>query len=160
MLFQRRKRTRRHREEQSSYLQLSEAMDCLEHICTEGCTIVRPYDREPTKHKGPCSKFATCQGVQLLIRHFGTCKKRVNEGCLRCKRLWQLLRLHSLMCDQPDSCRVPLCRWSVPFTQLYLWHVWWRFHTDQRNLVLSLSKMMLIDKILVERNGPGYCNNL
>ncbi|XP_044484135.1 BTB/POZ and TAZ domain-containing protein 1-like [Mangifera indica] len=106
----RRKRTRRHREEQSSYLQLSEAMDCLEHICTEGCTIVRPYDREPTKHKGPCSKFATCQGVQLLIRHFGTCKKRVNEGCLRCKRLWQLLRLHSLMCDQPDSCGVPLCR--------------------------------------------------
>ncbi|KAJ0049092.1 hypothetical protein Pint_15601 [Pistacia integerrima] len=106
----RRKRSRRHREEQSLYLQLSEAMECLEHICTEGCTSVGPYDMEPTKCRGPCSKFGTCQGLQLLIRHFGTCKRRASGGCLRCKRMWQLLRLHSLMCDQSDSCRVPLCR--------------------------------------------------
>ncbi|KAL2492418.1 BTB/POZ and TAZ domain-containing protein 1 [Abeliophyllum distichum] len=106
----RKKRTRRHREEQSLYIQLSEAMDCLEHICTEGCTNVGPYDMDPNKNKSPCSKFSTCHGLQLLIKHFATCKKRVNGGCLRCKRMWQLLRLHSSICDQPDECRVPLCR--------------------------------------------------
>ncbi|PIN18300.1 CREB binding protein/P300 [Handroanthus impetiginosus] len=106
----RKKRTRRHREEQSLYIQLSDAMDCLEHICSEGCTSVGPYDMDPTKHKGPCSKFSTCHGLQLLIKHFGTCKKRVNGGCSRCKRMWQLLRLHSSICDQADECRVPLCR--------------------------------------------------
>lgn len=107
----RKKRTRRHRREQNLYLQLSEAMDCIEHICTEGCTSVGPCGDEPccTK-KLPCSKFKTCQGVQLLIRHFATCKRRVNGGCLRCKRMWQLLRLHSSICDQPDECKVPLCR--------------------------------------------------
>ncbi|THG19117.1 hypothetical protein TEA_025880 [Camellia sinensis var. sinensis] len=106
----RKKRRQRHVKEQSLYLQLSEAMECLEHICTEGCTNVGPYDMEPTKNKGPCSKFNTCQGLQLLIRHFATCKRRMNGGCSRCKRMWQLLRLHSSICDQPDLCRVPLCR--------------------------------------------------
>ncbi|XVF54603.1 hypothetical protein PTKIN_Ptkin05aG0194900 [Pterospermum kingtungense] len=108
----RKKRTRRHREEQSLYLQLSEAMECLEHICTEGCTTVGPYDVEPVKRKSPCKKYETCRGVQLLIKHFALCKRRANGGgCSRCKRMWQLLRLHSSICDhQPDSCRVPLCR--------------------------------------------------
>ncbi|KAL3512645.1 hypothetical protein ACH5RR_025362 [Cinchona calisaya] len=106
----RKKRNRKHREEQSLYLQLSEAMDCLEHICTEGCTSVGPCDMVPGKNKGPCSKFSTCQGLQLLIKHFATCKRRVNGGCLRCKRMWQLLRLHSSICEQPDECKVPLCR--------------------------------------------------
>ncbi|XP_047980124.1 BTB/POZ and TAZ domain-containing protein 1 [Salvia hispanica] len=106
----RKKKTRRHREEQSLYMQLSEAMDCLEHICSEGCTSVGPCDMDPNEHKGPCSKFSTCQGIQLLIKHFGACKKRVNGGCSRCSRMWQLFKLHSSICDQPDECRVPLCR--------------------------------------------------
>ncbi|OMP09209.1 Zinc finger, TAZ-type [Corchorus olitorius] len=108
----RKKRTRRHRKEQSLYLELSEAMECIEHICTEGCTTVGPHDMEPEKKTGPCNKYATCQGVQLLIKHFASCKRRNNNGggCSRCKRMWQLLRLHSSICDQPDSCRVPLCR--------------------------------------------------
>ncbi|KDP30995.1 hypothetical protein JCGZ_11371 [Jatropha curcas] len=106
----RKKRTKRHREEQRLYMELAVAMECLEHICTEGCTSVGPYDVHPTKNRGPCSKFSTCQGIQLLIKHFATCKNRVNGGCSRCKRMWQLLRLHSSMCDQPDSCKVPLCR--------------------------------------------------
>ncbi|CAA2967294.1 BTB/POZ and TAZ domain-containing protein 1-like [Olea europaea var. sylvestris] len=104
------KRTRRNREEQKMYLQLSEAMDCLEHICTEGCTSVGPCDMDPSKNKGPCSKFSTCHGLQLLIKHFAACKKRVNGGCLRCKRMWQLFQLHSSICDKPEQCRVPLCR--------------------------------------------------
>ncbi|KAL2482666.1 BTB/POZ and TAZ domain-containing protein 1 [Forsythia ovata] len=106
----RKKRTRRQRQEQGLYLELSEAMDCLEHICTEGCTSVGPYDMDPSKNTSPCSKFSTCHGLQLLIKHFAACKKRVNGGCLRCKRMWQLLRLHSSICDSPDECRVPLCR--------------------------------------------------
>lgn len=114
-VVQRKKKTRRHRQEQSLYMQLSDAMDCLEHICSEGCTSVGPYDMDPEKHKGPCSKFSTCQGIQLLIRHFGACKKRVNGGCSRCTRMWQLFRLHSSICDQPDECRVPLCRYMKHF---------------------------------------------
>ncbi|CAL1390543.1 unnamed protein product [Linum trigynum] len=106
----RKKKARRHREEQRLYMELAEAMDCLEHICTEGCTSVGPYDVEPNRKSQPCSKFSTCQGVQLLIKHFAACKKRVNGGCSRCKRMWQLLRLHASICDQHDSCKVPLCR--------------------------------------------------
>ncbi|XP_047939651.1 BTB/POZ and TAZ domain-containing protein 1-like [Salvia hispanica] len=106
----RRKRTRRHRREQSLYMQLSEAMDCLEHICSEGCMSVGPCDMDPNKHKGPCSKFSTCQGIQLLIKHFGVCKKRGDGGCSRCTRMLQLFKLHSSICDEPDECRVPLCR--------------------------------------------------
>ncbi|CAI9767356.1 unnamed protein product [Fraxinus pennsylvanica] len=106
----RKKRTRRNREEQKMYLQLSEAMDRLEHICAEGCTSVGPFDMDPSKNKGPCNKFSTCHGLQILIKHFAACKKRVNGGCLRCKRMWQLFQLHSSICDRPDECRVPLCR--------------------------------------------------
>ncbi|XP_021762060.1 BTB/POZ and TAZ domain-containing protein 1-like [Chenopodium quinoa] len=106
----RKKRTKKNKEEQNLYIQLSEAMDCLVHICTEGCTGVGPYDMEPSKKKEPCKRFSTCQGLQLLIKHFATCKKRVNGGCSRCKRMWQLLKLHASMCEQPGNCRVPLCR--------------------------------------------------
>ncbi|KAH6771990.1 BTB and TAZ domain protein 1 [Perilla frutescens var. frutescens] len=106
----RKRRTRRRREEQSLYVVLSEAMDCLVHICSEGCTSVGPHDMDPSKEKVPCSKFSTCHGLQLLIKHFGSCKKRVKGGCLRCKRMWQLFRLHSSICDQFDGCKVPLCR--------------------------------------------------
>lgn len=107
---QRKKRTKRRREEQSLYLELSEAMDRLEHICYEGCTSVGPHDMDPGQEKGPCSKFSTCNGLQHLMKHFGSCKKRVNGGCSRCKRMWQLFRLHSSLCDQTGECRVPLCR--------------------------------------------------
>ncbi|XP_043723429.1 BTB/POZ and TAZ domain-containing protein 1-like [Telopea speciosissima] len=116
----RKQRRSRDREAQSLYLQLSEAMECLEHICTEGCTSVGPYDKEPSRKTGPCKKFSTCQGLQLLICHFATCNKRVHGGCSRCKRMWQLFRLHSSICecDQFDSCKVPLCRQFKLKTQL------------------------------------------
>ncbi|XP_047341099.1 BTB/POZ and TAZ domain-containing protein 1-like [Impatiens glandulifera] len=109
----RRKMRRKRREEKRLCLQLSEAMECLEHICTEGCTNIGPYHIEPPakkKRKVPCQKFATCQGLQLLFRHFSTCKRRVSSGCYRCKRMWQLLQLHSSICENSDLCKVPLCR--------------------------------------------------
>ncbi|KAK9054563.1 hypothetical protein SSX86_025642 [Deinandra increscens subsp. villosa] len=105
----RKKRSRRKREEQSIYFQLSEAMDCLEHICTEGCINVGPFDKEPRKNRVPCNKFSTCQGLQLSIRHFVNCKKRINGVCVRCKRMWQLFKLHASICESP-ACKVPLCR--------------------------------------------------
>ncbi|MCE3050366.1 hypothetical protein HAX54_047060 [Datura stramonium] len=52
----RKKRRRETHAEQNLYLQLSEGMDCLEHICTEGCTSVGPYDKEYScQKKLPCS---------------------------------------------------------------------------------------------------------
>ncbi|XP_010426323.1 PREDICTED: BTB/POZ and TAZ domain-containing protein 2 isoform X1 [Camelina sativa] len=115
----RKKRSRRHRKEQDLYMQLSEAMECIEHICTQGCTLVGPSNvvdnnNKPTmiaENLKPCKAFSTCYGLQLLIRHFAVCKRRSKDkGCLRCKRMLQLFRLHSSVCDQPESCRVPLCR--------------------------------------------------
>ncbi|CAH2064871.1 unnamed protein product [Thlaspi arvense] len=118
----RKKRRRRHKKEQNLYMQLSEAMECIEHICTQGCTLVGPTNVVDMNDKStgvafgekskPCKAFSTCYGLQLLIRHFAVCKKRSNnaKGCLRCKRMLQLFRLHSSICDQPESCRVPLCR--------------------------------------------------
>ncbi|MFQ6637667.1 hypothetical protein Gotur_012824 [Gossypium turneri] len=107
----RKKRRWRQRKEQRLYLQLSDGLECLEHICREGCTTVGPYDVETAKKPSPCDKYATCQGVQMLIKHLVLCKRRASGvGCCRCNRMWQLLRLHSSICDHPDSCRVPLCR--------------------------------------------------
>ncbi|QCD80984.1 BTB/POZ and TAZ domain-containing protein 1-like [Vigna unguiculata] len=107
----RKKKSRRYRMEQSLYGELSEAMECLEHICSEGCTHVGPYDAEVKKERRPCGRFSTCEGLQVLIRHFATCEKRMGGGCVRCKRMWQLFRLHSYVCHQTDSsCKVPFCR--------------------------------------------------
>lgn len=109
---QRRRRWRRERADQEVFRQLSEAMDCLEHICTEGCTVVGPYDGEPpSRSRGPCTSFRTCEALQLLIRHFAACDKKLagGGGCIQCKRMWQLFRLHSSLCDRPN-CKVPLCR--------------------------------------------------
>ncbi|TVU36106.1 hypothetical protein EJB05_18022 [Eragrostis curvula] len=100
----RRRRWRRKRAEQRVYVELSEAMDCLAHICTEGCTEVGPAGRAPAA--SPCSRYATCRGLQLLIRHFSQCHRK---SCARCQRMWQLLRLHSALCDRPDQCNTPLC---------------------------------------------------
>ncbi|KAJ9559578.1 LOW QUALITY PROTEIN: hypothetical protein OSB04_004738 [Centaurea solstitialis] len=37
----------------------------------------------------------------------------VNGGCVRCKRIWKLFKLHSSICESPNStCIVPLCRSS------------------------------------------------
>ncbi|ESW09972.1 hypothetical protein PHAVU_009G170600 [Phaseolus vulgaris] len=105
----RKRKTRKRREDGRLYTELSEAMVCLEHICTEGCTEVGPLEVEVGRGREPCSKFGTCQGLQNLIRHFVTCE-RVKGRCLPCKRMWQLFKLDSSICLRHDSCKVPLCR--------------------------------------------------
>ncbi|XP_020111134.1 BTB/POZ and TAZ domain-containing protein 2-like [Ananas comosus] len=114
---QRKTKWKRDRAAQEVYQQLSEAMDCLQHIFTEGCgcAYVGPTaggDHASRRSKGPpCTRFATCEGLRRLMRHFAPCAKKLAPGgCLHCKRMWQLLRLHAAVCDRSDqSCKVPLC---------------------------------------------------
>ncbi|CAI9108467.1 OLC1v1008060C1 [Oldenlandia corymbosa var. corymbosa] len=97
-------------EEKKIYLQLYEAMEALLHICKEGCRTIGPRDKVLKGSQVSCN-FPACKGIETLVRHFANCNKRVRPGgCSQCKRMWQLLELHSRMCSEPDHCKVPLCR--------------------------------------------------
>nr|ALD47591.1 BTB/POZ and TAZ domain-containing protein [Lonicera japonica] len=95
--------------ERKIYLQLYEAMEALVHICRDGCRTIGPHDKVFIEDQTPCS-YQACKGLESLIRHFARCKLRVPGGCVHCKRMWQLLELHSRLCADSDMCRVPLCR--------------------------------------------------
>nr|XP_016441815.1 PREDICTED: BTB/POZ and TAZ domain-containing protein 4-like [Nicotiana tabacum]XP_016441821.1 PREDICTED: BTB/POZ and TAZ domain-containing protein 4-like [Nicotiana tabacum] len=95
--------------ERKVYMQLYEAMEALVHICKDGCRTIGPCDKVLKKDQTPC-KYSACKGLELLIRHFAGCKMRVYGGCKNCKRMWQVLELHSRLCADSDFCRVPLCR--------------------------------------------------
>ncbi|KAE8714460.1 BTB/POZ and TAZ domain-containing protein 3 [Hibiscus syriacus] len=96
-------------EEKKVYLQLHEAMEALLHICKDGCRTIGPRDKVLKGNQVTCN-FPACKGLEALVRHFSGCKSRVPGGCNHCKRMWQLLELHSRICNEPDSCKVPLCR--------------------------------------------------
>ncbi|KAI9112049.1 hypothetical protein K1719_016945 [Acacia pycnantha] len=55
---QRKKKSRKRKEEQRLYAELIEAMKCLEHICTEKCTDVGPYNVELRKERRSCIKYS------------------------------------------------------------------------------------------------------
>ncbi|ESQ36350.1 hypothetical protein EUTSA_v10007799mg [Eutrema salsugineum] len=93
-------------EERKMYLELYEAMEALVHIYREGCGTIGPRDKALKGSQAVC-KFPVCKGVEGALRHFLGCKSRVS--CPHCKRMWQLLQLHSCICDDSDSCEVPLC---------------------------------------------------
>ncbi|XVF61335.1 hypothetical protein PTKIN_Ptkin08bG0122300 [Pterospermum kingtungense] len=95
--------------ERKIYLELCEAMEALVHICRDGCRTIGPHDKDFKENKTPC-KYRACKGLELLVRHFAGCKLRVPGGCIHCKRMWQLLELHSRLCADSSSCKVPLCR--------------------------------------------------
>ncbi|XP_009759977.1 BTB/POZ and TAZ domain-containing protein 4 [Nicotiana tabacum] len=95
--------------ERKIYMQLYEAMEALVHICKDGCRTIGPRDKVLKEDQEPC-QYAACKGLELLIRHFAGCKLRVPGGCIHCKRMWQVLELHSRLCANSDVCRVPLCR--------------------------------------------------
>ncbi|KAL1172498.1 hypothetical protein V6Z11_A05G352400 [Gossypium hirsutum] len=105
----RKQERQRKMEEKKVYLQLYEAMEALLHICKDGCRTIGPRDKVLKGSQGACN-FPACKGLETLVRHFSNCKTRVPGGCVHCKRMWQLLELHSRMCNEPDSCKVPLCR--------------------------------------------------
>ncbi|PKA59894.1 BTB/POZ and TAZ domain-containing protein 4 [Apostasia shenzhenica] len=106
----RKKERLKKKEERRIYLQLHEAMEALVHICRDGCRTIGPHDKVLKRSSGPC-KFPACKGLESLVRHFAGCKNRVSGGCNHCKRMWQLLELHSRLCEEEgDGCKVPLCR--------------------------------------------------
>lgn len=95
--------------ERKIYLELYEAMEALVHICRDGCRTIGPHDKVLNEHQEPCS-YDACKGLESLIRHFAACKLRVPGGCIHCKRMWQLLELHSRLCIDSNTCKVPLCK--------------------------------------------------
>ncbi|KAL6616524.1 hypothetical protein ACP70R_038794 [Stipagrostis hirtigluma subsp. patula] len=96
-------------EENKVYLQLYEVMEALVHICRDGCRTIGPRDQALKGSRAAACRFPACKGIELLVRHFSGCRARVPGGCANCKRMWQLLELHSRMCFTPDTCKVPLC---------------------------------------------------
>ncbi|KAI3500343.1 hypothetical protein L1887_36163 [Cichorium endivia] len=95
--------------ERKVYEQLYEAMEALVHICRDGCRTIGPHDKDLNKHQEPCN-YEACKGLESLVRHLAVCKLRVPGGCVQCKRMWQLLELHSRLCVDSNVCRVPLCK--------------------------------------------------
>ncbi|BBN12778.1 hypothetical protein MPTK1_5g22830 [Marchantia polymorpha subsp. ruderalis] len=95
-------------EEDKVYEQLHDAMEALVHICRDGCRTIGPHDKVFDAQKQGSCQYPACKGLESLVRHFAGCKLKVSGGCIHCKRMWQLLELHSRMC-QETSCKVPLC---------------------------------------------------
>ena len=102
-------RTRKEKE-RKVYVELYGAMEALVHICKDGCRTIGPHDKVLKEDHAPC-EYTACKGLEALIRHFAGCKARgPNGNCVHCKRMWQLLELHSRLCADSDACKVPLCR--------------------------------------------------
>lgn len=95
--------------ERKTYVQLYEAMEALVHICKDGCRTIGPHDKVLQEDQAPC-EYMACKGLEALVRHFAGCKTRPSGGCIHCKRMWQILELHSRLCADSDNCKVPLCR--------------------------------------------------
>ncbi|KAG5407844.1 hypothetical protein IGI04_013963 [Brassica rapa subsp. trilocularis] len=101
------KQKSRKQKEIQTYTQLYDAMEAFVHICRDGCREIGP-----TKIENPHAScgFQACDGLEQLLKHMAGCKLRsIPGGCSRCKRMWQLLELHSRICVDSEQCRVPLC---------------------------------------------------
>ncbi|KAJ0010590.1 hypothetical protein Pint_33032 [Pistacia integerrima] len=61
------------------YLQLYEAMEGLVHICRDVGWTIGPFDKYFNKNQAPCN-YAACKGLELLVRHFASCKLSTNGG--------------------------------------------------------------------------------
>ncbi|XP_057957031.1 BTB/POZ and TAZ domain-containing protein 3 [Malania oleifera] len=128
-------------EERRVYLQLYEAMEALLHICRDGCRTIGPRDKVLRGNQVACS-FPACKGLESLVRHFSNCKTRVPGGCVHCKRMWQLLELHSRMCNEPESCKVPLCR-----------H--FKIKMQQQSKKDETKWRLLVSKVMAAKNALG-----
>ncbi|KAK8300010.1 hypothetical protein V6Z12_D05G357600 [Gossypium hirsutum] len=94
---------------EKSLLAIARSNEALLHISKDCCRTIGPRGKVLKGSQGACN-FPACKRLETLVRHFSNCKTRVPGGCDHCKRMWQLLELHSRMCNEPDSCKVPLCR--------------------------------------------------
>ncbi|KAL3526876.1 hypothetical protein ACH5RR_011532 [Cinchona calisaya] len=95
--------------ERKIYGQLYEAMEAVVHIFRDGCRTIGPHDKVYKEDQSPCL-YDACKALESLVRHFAGCKRRVPGGCIHCKRMWQILELHSRICADSAVCGVPLCR--------------------------------------------------
>ncbi|KAF8762874.1 hypothetical protein HU200_008978 [Digitaria exilis] len=92
---------------QHVYRQLSDAMALLDRIFfdagEEACAEASP----------PCElDGGVRRGLEQLMRHFAACGRRTRKpvaACPRCRRAFQLLRLHASVCDLAggEQCRFP-----------------------------------------------------
>lgn len=121
--LQRERRRKRMKKNQVVYTALGEAIECLHHICNDGCTM----DEQPNGNinigsrngKRPCTWGDTCRNLQRKLRHFANCeanKKKTSaitlvddNECSHCSRMWHLFCLHSALCHGSGICKVPLC---------------------------------------------------
>ncbi|KAL5703450.1 hypothetical protein ACHQM5_028540 [Ranunculus cassubicifolius] len=133
-------------EEKKMYVQLHEAMEALLHICKDGCRTIGPSHKVPKGGQIACN-FPACKGLETLVRHFSICKIRVPGGCAHCKRMWQFLELHSSMCSEPDSCKVPLCGHLKEKMQ----------HQSKYN---EIKWRMLVSKVVSAKNSLGLFSAL
>ncbi|KAL8117707.1 BTB/POZ and TAZ domain-containing protein 4-like [Apium graveolens] len=125
------------------FVQLYDAMEALVHICRDGCQTIGPYDKVIQKNQMPC-QYESCKGLEALFRHLSRCKLRVPGGCKHCKRMWQLLELHSRLCADSDICRVPLCR-----------NLKYRIEMQSKNKKDDIKWRILVRKIVRTRSITG-----
>ncbi|XP_010485204.1 PREDICTED: BTB/POZ and TAZ domain-containing protein 3-like [Camelina sativa] len=135
----RKQERRRKLEDRKVYLQLYEAMEALVHICSEGCGTIGPRDKALKGSQTVC-KFPACKGLEGALRHFLGCKSRAS--CPHCRRMWQLLQLHSCICGDSDSCKVPLC---------------WNFKVKMKKLSRKEESTwrLLVENIITAKNSLG-----
>ncbi|KAM3368128.1 hypothetical protein ACQJBY_016593 [Aegilops geniculata] len=149
---QRNERWARERAAQEACRQLGEAMASLEHIFP-GDSGAKAACADAD---APCSRAGcTCRGLQVLMRHFATCpKKMAPGGCARCKRMLQLFRLHASVCDRPDrACRVPLCRHFKSKAQTGKADKTWRLlvkKVTRAKVMSSLSERKVVPEVVAE----------
>ncbi|CAH1442644.1 unnamed protein product [Lactuca virosa] len=79
---------------QQRVLQLRKMLDLLVHAAQCGSALCQ---------------YPNCRKVKGLFRHGFNCKTRASGGCLLCKKMWHLLRLHARACKE-SQCHVPRCR--------------------------------------------------
>ncbi|KAJ4886470.1 Histone acetyltransferase HAC5 [Raphanus sativus] len=53
-------------------------------------------------------QYPRCRAIKLLVRHGLVCKTK-GKGCIHCKKMWAIFRMHARNC-RDSQCRVPKCR--------------------------------------------------
>ncbi|KAG6396176.1 hypothetical protein SASPL_142318 [Salvia splendens] len=86
----------RKKSEQIQQYRISEILDLLEHASK--CLSTK---------NNPCSNLK-CFPLKNTFRHTRDCTRRVAGGCMHCKRIWDMLVMHSNVCED-SNCRIPRC---------------------------------------------------